>query len=526
MKKGKFNFPVIKIEGSGGGSSPDPAVYCPANGYIRDPEEWNPPIVVPEITTESLTFICDASKGDWDFYSRGWDLSINESETPNYLYEIFDENGTLVDSFYSQEDGVDYSFPDSTKIYTLRISLTNQTFYSFFYNSVSGTNDGCLLQVVINAPYLRSITFQGELNLNHIEFISDTSYLTSLGNLFRDCSNMQYFKMPVNLQRVHSMAAMALNSGLRVLDMRDCLFTFNQGYWLADNIVRNCKYLREIHFPEYFPASRVYYALQNTPRLEKVTMFSDHGGNMGDNNMLAYNYMFEKCAAEGEISVPSSGLSTMCQYMFQYSGFSKVTLFGDWSYIRYASGMFYYAEDLEEVIFPSKWQDLATSKTVQTVFNTSCKALKRIVQPDIGYVNLPSANSPLEEISGDADTSIYSTKPYVTCPTGTSVRANLHTFNMPKLQPRRLWIGGSSSSYKMTALTNVEVDWGSSGSWNYTHSSSPVIRIYAAIDATEINRIFTALRTVTDTKIIDVRYSDGYADCDPTIAEAKGWTVL
>ena len=84
----------------------------------------------------------------------------------------------------------------------------------------------------------------------------------------------------------------------------------------------------------------------------------------------------------------------------------------------------------------------------------------------------------------------------------------------------RLNIGGSAPAPK---LTHVDVDWANSP-WN--SGSSPTIRIRANLDANEINRIFGLLPTVVDGQSINVVSNPGYATCDKTIAQNKGWTVL
>jgi hypothetical protein len=73
MKKGAFRFPMIKVDG-GGGESPDPAVFCPANGYIPNPVSIDDGWVLlaefynlsPAISTFDPTMFVNSGQYAWD----------------------------------------------------------------------------------------------------------------------------------------------------------------------------------------------------------------------------------------------------------------------------------------------------------------------------------------------------------------------------------------------------------------------------------------------------------------------------
>jgi len=102
---------------------------------------------------------------------------------------------------------------------------------------------------------------------------------------------------------------------------------------------------------------------------------------------------------------------------------------------------------------------------------------------------------------------------------GLLVNHLLTSFNQPTL---RASIFGVFSQVGSKLLTSCEIDWANS---TFSSGTSPQLRIdQNNLDATEIDRIFTALPTVTG-KTINVTNNPGYATCNKAIAEAKGWTV-
>jgi len=84
----------------------------------------------------------------------------------------------------------------------------------------------------------------------------------------------------------------------------------------------------------------------------------------------------------------------------------------------------------------------------------------------------------------------------------------------------RLFIRGDTLG-RNTAIKSIDINWAGS---LFTATSPQVYITENMLDATELNRIFTALPTLVG-KTINVKGNPGAATCDPTIATAKGWTV-
>ena len=91
--KGAFRFPMIKIEGGGGGESPDPAVFCPANGYLPPYTYFESPIEVTTVSDESIVFILDT-----EINVRFDSIYIGSDTICNLKYNFYDENGGFLET--------------------------------------------------------------------------------------------------------------------------------------------------------------------------------------------------------------------------------------------------------------------------------------------------------------------------------------------------------------------------------------------------------------------------------------------
>jgi len=96
----------------------------------------------------------------------------------------------------------------------------------------------------------------------------------------------------------------------------------------------------------------------------------------------------------------------------------------------------------------------------------------------------------------------------------------ISSFNYPTLRCSALSINGSPLIGNL--VTSINIDWANS-LWGF--NANPISFNYLNLSATELNRIFTALPTVTG-KTINVQNCTGSATCTPVIATAKGWIVL
>jgi len=526
--KGAFRIPVYQ---GGGGGNPDPAVYCPINGFIPDPEVFRPQFPIPESSDESLIFICNAVYGNWDLSTRGWQhIRNNTGGSYAFVYELYDMSANLLDTWSTTGTGYDFAFPTNDTQYVLKIKLSgldsngNPNTFNQFYTSASSVPpwDCCITSCIVNSPNIKNLRFEGMRYFTMLEFTVNPDQINSFYRTFYECPKVEYFKFPTDVPNLIRIDAMFSYSGIRKIDLRNVTF-YNNGtvQFLANNFVANTNKLTDLYFPNYFPVSRAYNLIQNTPRLASFQMFTDHDGLIGFSS-TTLNYAFSNTVLEGELIIPECPLVTYVTSMFQYSAYlTKVVMLGNWGSLVGSSSnnLFSGCSRIQEIEMPRITN--AGTATGTVLNDTACTALRIYKGADIGFAGLPVANSPLQSITGESDTSGFASLPTVALPTGALVRAALTEFQMVKLRVQRFTCGNSVAT-KFTVLTTLEIDWTNS---TFANATSPQLSISAALSATEINRILTALPTVVG-KTADFRYCDGYATCDKTIATAKGWTML
>ena len=509
MKKGAFRFPMIKIEG---GSDPDPAIYCPSNGYIPDPEIYIPPVILPELITESIIFICNAAVDDWKCNTNGYGLSKTGSDP--YLYEIFNSVGTLVDSFTSSAVSVDFTFPTNDAYYTVRVSLPSPTYFNNFSDGVTADlHDDAVEYVYVNAGSFYWFSMLGNNNLKGVEFKEgNEGSITDISYIFRGCKSLRYWNPRFeNFTALQDMVYAFAESSLEKIDL-SLLGSTVVDY--ADYLFSNCKYLSEVIMPTVWYGNRNYRMFQGTQRLRKLVLPTTWTPSGTPDNLM--NHFIYASGVEGELEFPSMPYITAIQNFAQNCLNLEILRFkGSWSGLTDVNSLVTGSPALHTLELP---RTMNATTALSGAVNATNTGLRYFLGPDIGYCGLPS-NSGLISITGEHDNSGFSAQTTLTV--STTFRTTLTTFQMAKHRCLRFVLGTSAAS-KFTVLNTLEIDWTNS---SFASTTSPQLSISAAINATEINRILTALPTVTG-KTADFRYCDGYATCDPTIATAKGWTML
>jgi len=494
---------------------PDPAVFCPINGYIPDPEVLQPEFPMPDPTEESITFICNAATSNWIEQTLARNSIISGSSLR--YYAIYDTNNNLLNTLSSPDSAMNFNFPTNDRYYIVKLYVVNASITGYYNNQSSVTPyNNCVEAAIFNTPNIIAINFKGNLNFKAIDFKCSLNNLSSLYEFVKDCIQFEYFKFPqYDFPMLERLDSTFEGSGIRKIDLRQINVPLLK---YIDDIALNCKYLDEFHFMPTCNAIRAGGALKETIRLRKFTIW-ESAPNLGNYGVSSMAQMFQGSAIEGEIVIPNSQIITGVWEIFRRCpNIKKIKLEGNWPQLDYVPNAFSDCPLLEEVEMPSV---IIATKSLGAIFSTLNTGLKIYKGPDIGYCNIPTANSPMESITGDMDNSAIPANynPYISLNVGW--RTTLHTFYCPKLRVAQFRMGGNSASYIFSLITTVEIDWANS-SW--TGTSAPHIQIGASLDANELNRIFTALPTVTG-KTIDVRYCSGYATCDKTIATAKGWLV-
>ena len=500
---------------------PDPAVFCPVNGYIKDPAVYVPPTIIPEpTTTESITFVCNAAVANWRCETDRFKF-VKAGASP-YKYELFDGVGNLLDSWSNQLQFMNFDFPFNDRYYTVRVSLQSPSYFTLWYNNdaLLTSHNSCIEAVFINCPTgFLSFTVKGNNNILSVELTDDTiANCNSIGYAFDACPKIQYWQPKysafLNLNQTHYSFR---NSGLKYIDLSELLTTT---LTITDNLFRDCKYLIEVIMPSNWSGKRLNSMFQGTIRLAKLTLPDTWITNTGthDTNI---DLFISNSGIEGELVIQEiTGVNRFFSFAENCPNLEILRLKGVYNFST--TGGQRIIHSCPKIRIFEAPRSVGSAVLSGFPFDTTNVLLEEYLGPDIGYMGVPVANSPLKSITGDHDNSDSTTHvTSVIIPTGANVRSNLSVLQMKKLRVQR-FVCGTNVATKFAILTSLEIDWENS---NWASTSTPQLSISAAIDATEINRILTALPSVSS-KTADLRYCDGYATCDKTIATAKGWTML
>jgi len=505
MTRGTFRIPVY----GGGGSSPDPDVYCPLHGYIPDPEIYRPPVVLPEVTEGSIVFVCNANIGNWRGNTENYQFS--RTGTLDLFYEIFNAAGTLVDSFY---DGlkIDFNFPTNDAYYTVRVSPQGtDTIIGFASGVARDPFDDSIEYAFINTPLANQFIFGGFRQFIGMEFSQEMTTLYALGYCFYNNRDLRYWNSQFDkLTYLSNVSYMFAFSKVLKVDLTALVSDLDD----ATSMLRDAVYLEEFIFPTIWKANKYGNFLQNTIRLKKITLPTTWSPSGTPNGSMAY--FLDHSAVEGELEFPSLPyITSLANFAYYASNLEILRFKGDWSALTSVSGLALYASSLHTLELP---RIMRASAALSSAVSSTTSALKYFLGPDVGYCGFPS-NSGCLSVTGEHDTSGFSSYPIVNV--STVMRTTLEEFQCSKLRVQRFVMGTLTTS-KFTALNAVEIDWANS---DWSNATAPQLQIAAALDATELDRIMTALPTVTG-KTLDFRYCDGYATMNASIATGKGWTVL
>ena len=181
MTKGAFRIPVY-------GGNPDPATYCPANGYIPNPinKDW---VLLAEFQTNSpnsTTFdpMLIASSGQF-----AWDLGDGAVAvgTKSIEYKYPDSTTKTVKLYGKGTCAITYFYLDADSILGT-LDISNAAFSSLA-NLFLQTNSGltsvvfpATFSVSMNQLYLYSIGISGVLDLSMITAFSSSGALRLDGN--------------------------------------------------------------------------------------------------------------------------------------------------------------------------------------------------------------------------------------------------------------------------------------------------------------------------------------------------------
>lgn len=517
---------------------PPPEIYCPVNGYEQIIPDYIPDEDIPEVNVlgeQQIILICSKQlEGSLRAY-------VYSSGT-NYGWEIYGDGDILIDSGTQNNGNKTWNFNELTGGYGTSgiyfkliikpfIEENIVDFRVYSYNTVYP-----IIEAYINAPYIEKLNFYGSKLLKKawlcetMDSLDNTS--GNSGYMFRNTISLEEVTMPTSMASATNMdwwfAYSSVPEVVLPANMPSCTSISN---------IFNYAETKKVTLPtNAIVTGRMDYSFANMANIKELVFtngFSSVTGRISAYQTFLASNNFEKIDfSDLEFANTYNLLSNLKKLKFTnnevtikvttdsssfYGIFTnliqlkKITIIGDGSnmtgaVINFITGCLL----LEELILPNNMT------LIQPNFLLTVPSLKKVTLSD-EMPNLASSTYSVDYLFSSS--SCINVEEVSTCNDWgseqhgfvTSYLKKLKVFNQPTL---KLW---KLDSYQ-GSLEYIEVDW-----VNSTFTTG--IRLnYNQLDASELNRIFTALPNMSQT--ITVTGNPGAATCNPAIAEAKGWTVV
>ena len=500
------------------GVSIDPAIYCPANGYPdpTDPEVlaaicpvggyYDPDEPIPYTPEEGVPEIVPTDGEIVLIMTNALDAAVNTqvtiSNATQARYTILGNNDDVLHTTTVNNNATFYyqfpvgGIPLGSGLYGYKVVIsaaTTGTITAFKFNTKTGfaPTGWPVLEAHIKCPTLTSLAdaFNNQRYLKKVVFYGDHNALTNLGNCVINCRNLVEFHANVSMnnlitlgstfEETHSLEILTLPASLPALT----------------SIVRTFRYCGlkaspplPVSLPECMSMNLAFSYMQ---RLKGTLYIPDAPKCLTLTYVASYNPLVEKIVFRGSY-IPNNTTSIACCHD---------------------------CPSLLEIDMGNVWGKDGVTFVLQLMMNVGTPLIKKIKLPNkfLGTVNGFSIGSDTAYVTE------LSTADWSDCTVIGQVGAyypSLLRFDQPTL---RLSLGVLSVMFLSSrpGLTNyINIDFA-----NSTYAVQGVVITRAQLSKEEIDRIFTALPTVTSATTINVTINPGYATCDKTIAQAKGWTV-
>lgn len=327
-------------------------------------------------------------------------------------------------------------------------------------------------------------------NLKRITLPDSLPNVLSMYQCFTNCTSLEYVKMPIYAPKISDF--FQTFSGCTKLKTVQ-LPIYTPLLTSMASCFSNCSTLVSVRLPEITNLKKnIEGIFARCVKLETVNL----GGITQVNNLGG---VFSICPSLKTVIFPKMPLLTGT---------------GSHNAIETALGTFYGSTGLRKLVLPDSVPHL---KSVYTNFfyQTSIDTLIFFKKAD-SLVTFPSIL-----------TTLVSVDTFSTCVWGNQMVTfnitikDLKYFIQPTLKVNQLILRGASLA-TASSLHTIDIDWANS---TYGGTSPQIDIRWNSLSATTIDAIFTALPVVVG-KTIDVSGNPGSATCTPTIATAKGWTVI
>ena len=277
--------------------------------------------------------------------------------------------------------------------------------------------------------------------------------------------------------------------------------------------LHNCYMLESLTMPTSMSACTTFLnAFINCWRVASITFPSTVGA------VTTLANAFTHCYKLPSVVLPATmnNVTTLMGTFSNCHSLTSITLPTSMTALTSMEYTFANCHSLETIILPATLNNLTSLnaafigcyKLTSITLPTSCTALNNISNLFFECNNLVT----IPELASPGTNQINMTTVYR--------GLNAEVFDQSSARTSKLSIGGVSADFP-TIINSIEIDWANS---TYGGASPHIDLRWNNLDATEIDRIFTALPTAT--KIINVAGNPGSATCDTSIVTTKNWTAI
>nr|WP_319268294.1 leucine-rich repeat protein [uncultured Draconibacterium sp.] len=512
----------IKVKASGT-SNPDPAVYCPLNGYVPDPTVYVPDEVVDDTPTP----------GDGEIWLTISDQGMRRvrfsvyTSTGDWNCKVYGAGGALIDDItIAGNSYIQYDVPLGQGVdrggyttYTMHITPVSGNLTRFWCYLVDDgyTDSGAILVAKFKCPNFINLDSLFENNpwISHVEFLGSYDLATSANESFKFCRALKHAIMPLSMAvctemldtfyetsslisidmagsypSVTTMSSFIRTSGIKTFTIPDSIGPTLEN---LSNFAYQSEDLETLVMPTSLPVLvTLNSAFYGCKRLKTITL----PGSMP--LVTTLNSALRDCdALEGEIIFPAMPLLDSMQYVMQNcKKVTKIHFTGPCDVMWEMRSAFINCESVLEVKLPETLGNINDYGTPQ-VFS-GCQNIQKIIMPSTS-MELDSAT--IEDAFFNGTSNLYNLTEITTCPSWPTNQVGmlwsglkaLTRFDQPDARIYRLDLSGSSAL--KVALNYVEIDWDNLF-LNYGSLPSPTPLFdfgYTSIDMTELTRIIASL---------------------------------
>jgi len=507
-------------------STPDPAVFCPAQGYIPDPTIYVPSGIIanmPVTGDGEIQLMCT----DQGTQHIAFNVYVNNSG--KFRVIVYGNNNTVISNTLTNYGSTNnYDFPIGQGIpasgYTVfRLSITPELItnsiilFSLATNSLFNDAGWRIIAAKFKTPGITSLnnTFQNNPYITDIEFIGTGNLITSAASFAKNCLSLKSVVMPSGMNICTSLdSAFSTSPKLIRLILPNSLpalttmaymlqsggltsFTFpsstpllsNLSNFAYGNIIIN-KIILQNSYTELTNLSQFVYNCTNLEILQ-VPAYLPKMQNLT-------NMLYGCTILEGELNFPEMPLVTNISNIVAYcTRLKKLSFTGAMNLCISFSSFVQSCFEMIEIVMPTSMTGLSGTYQTYYAFN-QCYSLQKIT--------LPLA---MEFTSATYDSTILynfqSCTMLTTLTTCNSWPAKLFqfafsqsnklvSFNQPTLRVYNISIGTSSPpAGTYWPLNYFEI------AWQYLFSGNPATQVpnitlnYSSIDVIELTRILNVL---------------------------------